>query len=250
MTCLDTAQRAAGEDADADRTHGGGARPLEQQGEILAGKTRWQRAPGAGIEEVVTDLRRVEDSRIDDAVKLRRLTEPSDPEEADLALAPQGLKGRDNLVDNDFGLERPILPVLGHPVVELQKIDLATPHSLQAGFERLRHRSSDAAMILRQNGELGADEDIGTQRLQDASKVLLRFAISISRGRIEVADPESQCARHRTLLIGGVAADHEPADGAAAETEHRELDPGLAERALFHRLLLFVNYAPGPRSIA
>ena len=61
--------------------------------------------------------------------------------------------------------------------------------------------------------------------------------------------PELQRPRHGALLVGRGALDHQPADRAAAEAQHRHLDPGPPELALFHRPASAAMAAVAPTQI-
>jgi len=47
-------------------------------------------------------------------------------------------------------------------------------------------------------------------------------------------DPGLERTRHRALLIRRLPARHQPADRAASEGEHRNIEAAAAELALFH----------------
>ena len=105
---------------------------------------------------------------------------------------------------------------------------------LQAGVERGRDRCADPARLGWRQAHLGADIDIGLQRLQHAAEIALALAVAVHLRRVEIVDAEFERARHGALLIGRLALDHQPANRAAAEPEQRDIETGSAEPAFFH----------------
>ncbi len=97
----------------------------------------------------------------------------------------------------------------------------------------------DAAESPGWHADLGADDHAGRfQLVQDAAKVGFGFAIAVQHRGIKVVDAGCDRPRDRALLVGGIAAHHQAADGAAAEAQHRELQSGATEFPQLHRLLL------------
>ena len=122
-------------------------------------------------------------------------------------------------------------------VVELKQIDGVASQPLQARLQRRGYRRTDLAALGRRQANLCADIDIRLQRFQHAAEIALGFAVAIHLRRVEVVDAELDRARHRALLVGGGALDHQPADGAAAKAEQRDVETGPAEFPSFHRFL-------------
>src|SRR6185436_16695974 len=85
------------------------------------------------------------------------------------------------------------------------------------------------------------------------TQIALGFAITVRRRGIEVVDAELHRPRDRALALGRCAADDEPADVAAAESERRDPETRLAEIPELHaRLLVLVvgNYSPMLRELS
>ena len=60
----------------------------------------------------------------------------------------------------------------------------------------------------------------GSEGLQDAAEILFRLAIAIRDRRVEVVHADVQRPSNGALLIARIAAHHQAADRAAAETQH------------------------------
>ena len=136
------------------------------------------------------------------------------------------------------------LPPAVVPTIALWNWNRSTRSRLQTGEARFERRGNPGADLARLGGRLQAhlvpDMETGLQRLDDAAQILLRPAFAILRGGVEIIDAELQRASNRAFLVGRRTADHEPADRAAAETEQRDVETGLAEPALFHHRLLIM----------
>src|SRR5215475_16194228 len=86
------------------------------------------------------------------------------------------------------------------------------------------HRVGNTAELARLQPDLGANGYVGwLQLLQNAAKVLFRFPVAILHCGVEVVHASGDRPRDRTLLVGRIAAYHQPAYGAAAEAQHRQL---------------------------
>src|SRR6266446_6855018 len=203
----------------------------------MRGIARWNRRAGAWIEDIIADLCGVEGARIDDPVKRGGVADRSDAKEADLALLPQSLEGRDDLTEHSLGGKAAVAAICSNMIVQLEQIDAIELQALQARLQRGRDRRAGPAAFAVRNAHFSADYDVGLQTLDDASEITLGFAITIHRGGIEIVNAELDRASHRPLLVGGIAAYHQPADGTASEPEERNVEPGPAECAFFHRLL-------------
>src|SRR5262252_5184344 len=88
---LDPAQRAGGEHADGDDTHRSRTRMRQEIAEIMRRKARRDCRPGAGIEQVIADLRGVEDARVRDLVQRRGVADRCNAIETGLSLLAQAL---------------------------------------------------------------------------------------------------------------------------------------------------------------
>ena len=118
----------------------------------------------------------------------------------------------------------------------MQDVDPVKMQPRQTAFERNPDGIINAAKLAGRQPDLGADRDIGRfQLLQDAAKVLLRFAIAVLHRGVEVIDPRSDRPRNGALLVGRIAAHHEPAHRATAEAQHRELHPRAPKHPQLHR---------------
>ena len=115
--------------------------------------------------------------------------------------------------------------------------------STRSRRSRARLPSSDVvtASSMRPNSlgrhaDLGADHHIGRlQLLQHAAEILFRFAIAVLHRGVEIVDAGGDRARDGALLVGGIAAHHQSADGAAAEAQHRELHSRAPKDPQLHR---------------
>ena len=84
--------------------------------------------------------------------------------------------------------------------------------------------------------DLGADDHVGRfQLLQDAAKVLFRFAIAVQHRGVEIVHAGGDRPRDGALLVGRIAAHHQSAHRAAAEAQHRELHSRATKCPQLHR---------------
>ena len=105
MALLGAAQRAAGEHADDDDAHVGGLQRGRADCRNPAPDSPPARPRRARVQQIVADLRGVEDAGIDDPVQRGGLADRGDAEKAAFALLAQPLEGRHDLVEHDVGGE-------------------------------------------------------------------------------------------------------------------------------------------------
>jgi hypothetical protein len=170
-------------------------------------------------------------------VKHRRVADRGDAAEAGLALLPQPLERRDDLAQHGRGSKAAVAAVFSDMIVQLEQVDVLELQALQARLQRGRHRRAEAAALAVGYAHLGADKDVGLQALHDMPEIAFGLAISVHRCGIEIIDAEVDGTRDRPLLIGRVAAHHQPANRAAAKPEDRHRESGAAECACLHRFL-------------
>src|SRR5262249_45558688 len=158
-----------------------------------------------------------------------------EPEEPQLAVAAQPLHRRYGFAEdlrNAVGLAAAGLRDL---IMQVQDVDPLETQPLQAGVERPRHRVADAAEVVGLQPHFGAAQRVGgLELLPDGAEVLFRFAFPVLPRRVEIVDAGRDRACDGALLVARVAAYHQPADRAAAEAQHRELQSGASERAHLH----------------
>ena len=125
----------------------------------------------------------------------------------------------------------------------MKDVDPVKTQPRQAAFERCRDGVGDAAELAGRHADLGADDDVGRlQRLQDAAKVLFRFAVAVQHRGVEVVDAGGDRPRDGALLVGGIAAHHQSAHRAAAEAQHRELHSRAPKDPQLHRCSLRMKW--------
>ena len=118
----------------------------------------------------------------------------------------------------------------------MEDVDPVKTQSRQTAFERNPYGVGNAAELAGRQPDLGADGHIGRfQLLQNAAKVLFRFAIAVLHRGVEVVDPRGDRPRNGALLVGRIAAHHEPAHRATAEAQHRELHSRAPKYPQLHR---------------
>ena len=122
----------------------------------------------------------------------------------------------------------------GQRIVQLEEIDVIHAEACQALVHRLRDELGDPRAVGRLQPELGAEHDVGLQRLQHAAEVALGLAVAVERGGVDVVDAELDGARDRPLLVGRRALGHQAADGAGAEAEHGNFEASAAQFTLLH----------------
>src|SRR5215471_1802575 len=92
------------------------------------------------------------------------------------------------------------------------------------------------AQALARQPDLSTDDHVGgLEVVQDAAEVLFRFTITVLDRGVKVIHTGRDCACDSALLVERIAAHHQPADRAAAETQYRELHSGAAEHPHLHR---------------
>ena len=169
-------------------------------------------------------------------MQCRRVAERRNPEETNLALLAQALERRHHLVEHLPDAQRRSAAVLGNRIVQMKDVDPVKPQPRQAAFERCRDGVGNAAELAGRHPDLGADGDVGRfQLLQNAAKVLFRFAIAVLHRGVEVVDAGGDRPRDGALLVGGIAAHHQSAHRAAAEAQHRELHSRAPKDPQLHR---------------
>ena len=83
--------------------------------------------------------------------------------------------------------------------------------------------------------DLRADDHIRWfELLQSASEVLFRFAVAVLDCGVEVVHAGGDRPCDGALLVAWIAAHHQPADRAAAEAQHRELQSSAPKYSHFH----------------
>ena len=118
----------------------------------------------------------------------------------------------------------------------MKDVDAIELQTREAAFDRRRDGVGDAAELIRLQPHLGADDNIGRlQLLQNAAEVLFRFAVAIQYRRVEIVHTGVDCPRDETLLVSGIAAHHDAAYRAAAESQRRDLHSGAAKYTHLHR---------------
>ncbi len=112
----------------------------------------------------------------------------------------------------------------------MENIDALAGEPRQTALDRFCHRLADPSEIGGWQPHLGADGHIGGfELLQHAAEILFRLAIAVLDRRVEVVHPGRKRAGDGALLVERIAAHHQPADRAAAESQHREAHPGAAK---------------------
>ena len=200
---------------------------------------RWRDA--ARVEQIVRHLRRGEAAIRQNAADRRRITEAGDAVEAALALVLQPPEHRDRLVQDLVRGEGWRRAIQGDRIVQLIDVDAVPAEPRQAAFERCGHGSRDVAALLRIDAHLGADRDIGPQRLQRATEIHLRHAIAIGIGSVEIGDAVVDRTADGAVLLGRGPLDHQAADRAATVAQHRDGDPRASELPLSHARCLPVS---------
>jgi hypothetical protein len=148
----------------------------------------------------------------------------------------QALKSRHHVVKHLPHTERFAATIRCDGVVQMKDIDPVAPQPGKASFQRRRDGLPDLAEHRVRQPHLGADDHGGRfQLLQDAAEVLFGLAVAVGHRGVEVVHADFEGAGDGALLIHRIAAHHEPADSAAAETEHGNPRAGSAVGAHFHR---------------
>src|SRR6516165_1002251 len=124
MALLRAAQRAGGEHPDVDDSHIGGFRMRQQIAVIMRRVTSGDSRAGARIEEIVADLRGVDDAGVDDLVERGGVADGRDAVEAGLPLLAQTLERRHDLAEHGLWRQVAVAAIPGDMVVELEQVDL------------------------------------------------------------------------------------------------------------------------------
>src|SRR5262249_28526994 len=249
----DAAQGTARQHADHDDAHAALTRAVEEPAEILGGKARRHRGPGARVEQVVADLCGVDRAAVDRLVERPGLAERGHTTEADPSLRAELLHGRNDLAQDVAHAERAAAARRLDAVVELEQVDALPAEPLQARVERPRDRAGDVVQIRRIQAELGPDLHRRLERFQHLAQVALGLAVAVRRRRVEVVDAELHGPRDRVLALRDGAADEQPADVAAAEAERGDPEPRLAEIPQLHcapPVPVVGNYSPTPDGLS
>ncbi len=118
----------------------------------------------------------------------------------------------------------------------MKDVDPVKAQPRQAAFERYPDGIVNAAKLAGRHADLGADNHVGRfQLLQNAAKVLLQFAIAVLHRGVEIIDAGGDRPRDGPLLVGSIAAHHQPTHRAAAEAQHGEPHPRAPKDPQLHR---------------
>src|SRR5260370_2428815 len=121
-------------------------------------------------------------------------------------------------------------------MVKVKDVERVEAESCPTAFERHSCGLGNAAELAGRKPDLGDDGHFDRlELLQNAAKVLFRFAIAVLHRGVEVIHASGDCPRDGTLLVGRIAAYHESADCAAAEAQHRELHSRAPKDPQLHR---------------
>ena len=238
-----TAERATGKHANADRADAGLMRTRHEALVVLRGIVGRQCLDRRGIERVHADLCGIHDAGRNNLVDFADVAERGETEIADLAGIAQLLECGHDLAENERRGQRLAAGIRRQRIVELIEVDAVTPHALQAFVERGIDAGSDPAAIGTRHAHLGADQRLGLQLLEQLSEVDLGCAIAVARRSVEEVHAVLERHGGGALLLGFIGLHHQPADGTAAEGEHRYLLAGSTQRSfLDHAFLqLFVR---------
>src|SRR6202035_1505995 len=224
------------EHPDAHYSNAGCLGVIEQSSIILRRIVRRQFLGGRWIEHVIDDLSAVEGACINHLMQCRRVPYCGNPEETSLPLLTQTLERWYHVAEHLSDAQPRSASCLGNCIVQVKDVDPVNPQSRQTAFERHCYGVGNAVELAGWQPDLGADGHVGWfQLLQNAAKVLFRFAIAVLHRGVEVVHASGDRSRDGTLLVGRIAAYHESADCAAAEAQHRELHPRAPKDPQLHR---------------
>jgi hypothetical protein len=167
-------------------------------------------------------------------VQRSRLADRREADEARLALLARLAQRRHDVAEHFLDAHRRAVGARPDHVVQLEHVDMIAPQAVEARLERGRDRGADVR-ALRRHAHLGREHDLRLQAREHAPEIALRGAVAIGRGGVEMVDAGLERARHRALLVGGRAPGHQPADRAAAEGQHGNVEPRAAELAFLHK---------------
>jgi hypothetical protein len=154
----------------------------------------------------------------------RAVADCGKPQKTRLAMLPQPLECRHDVIEHLSNAERFGAAGLGDRIVQVEDVDPLAAQSRQAAFERFRHGVGNAAEVAARQPDLGADDRVGRfEPLQDAAEIPFRFAVTVLHRGVEVVHAGGDRPRDGALLVERIAAHHESTDRAAAEAQHREL---------------------------
>ena len=227
-------ERAGGQHADADGAHARLVRDLHQALVVLRRVAGGNRHAGRRIERVVADLRHVEGTGAGHLQQHRRVAQRRDADVARLALLAHALEGRQRFVHELVEGDGVAGAARGDGVVAVEDVDMVAAEAFQACLQGRGDGVGGAAALSRHDAHLGGDDHLGLELGQHPAEVLLGLAVAVERRAVEVVDAELERARHRPLLVGGLAARHQAADRAAPERKDRDLESGLAKPSAFH----------------
>jgi hypothetical protein len=166
-------------------------------------------------------------------VQRRRLADRREADVARLALLARLVQGRHDVAEHLVDAHRSAVGAVHDHVVQLEHVDMIAPQPVEARLERGRDRGADVRPFVR-HAHLGGEHDVWLQAREHTAEILLRGAVAIGRRGVEQVNAGLERARDRALLVGRCPLGHQAADRAAAEGQHRDLEPGAAECALFH----------------
>ena len=210
------------------------ARQQREPVEVLRGEAHRHLVPRRRAQEIEADLRRVDGAAGQHAVERPRLAERRHPEEADLALLLKLRERGHNLVQHVGDPDAPLAPDARDRIVQVEEVEPAPAEQREAVLDRPRERARHIRQVGRAQPALGAHDHRRSQRTQDHAQVLLRLAAAIGRRRVEVVDAEFDRPRDRPLPLDRRAPHHQPADIPAPEGQRGDLEPGPAQRPVFH----------------
>ncbi len=169
-------------------------------------------------------------------MQCRGVADCREPEETNLALLAQALERRHHVAEHLLDAQRRSATRPGDRIVQVKDVDPVKTQSRQTAFERRRDGVGNAAELAGRQPDLGADGHVGRfQLLQDAAKVVFRFAIAVLHRGVEVVHAGGDRPRDGTLLVRRIAAYHNSAHRAAAEAQHRELHSRTPKDPQLHR---------------
>src|SRR5688572_167152 len=94
--------------------------------------------------------------------------------------------------------------------------------------------AGNVAQIRLAHLDLRIDDGPGPQLAQNSPEILFRGAVAIIRSVVEVVDAELQRAPDDVALLGVAATHHEAGVAAAAESDFRDVQAGIARRSVPH----------------
>ncbi len=174
-------------------------------------------------------------------MQCRRLADAAEADEARLAGLLQLLQRGRHLVQGDVDGELVAAVPGNQRIVQLEQVDMVAAHAAEAVVHALGDRLGHIGAVLGRQPHLGADHDVGLERLQHAAEIALGLAVAVERRRVEVVDAGLQSARHGALLIVRPALGHQPADSARTVAKHGNLKTRASQTSLLHRILPFFS---------